>query len=497
MFFRANHSKISTGLFGLVVSAALFLFGAEQEPAQASDRQKILLKQITAIDGINGRREKVDVLIDDGQIVSVTKSETTLPTNAHVIDGIGKFLIPGLWDAHVHLTFDKTVDYRTFFPLALAFGVTSLRDTGGKIDDMVRVSKHANSDDTPNLYYSGPLIDGARRVYDGSSASVPEIAMAAGTIEDAERAVDKLALNGAKFIKAYEMLAPDVFRAIVSKAKLLKLPVAAHVPLSMKTTDVIVSGVRDLQHLRNLEFACSADPDALLKERTELLATLEAPSASRLRSSLHRIQRKKALSNLDSHNCSTLVKSLAAAQVIQTPTLTVTSFWDRRLYADQNWRSSFKLLPLDTQKKWIQGAERLSGFPENEQGKSYYRWIAGMVLELSRAGVPIMAGTDAPLSYLTPGLSLHEELAMLVDIGIEPLNALKAATYTPATFFNLENEIGLIAPGMVADLVVLNADPMANIRNTTKIDIVIKNGKLLDRPKLDELLTAARAPKAP
>lgn len=495
MFSRKNSSKIPRAQCCTLLSAMLIIFCALRVPAHANEPKEILFRQITAIDGVNGRRENVDVLVQGNQIVSITKSAPTARSNGHIIDGRGKFLIPGLWDAHVHLTFDKTVDYRTFFPLAMAFGVTSLRDTGAQIDDIVRVGKHANTDQTPNLYYSGPLLDGARRVYDGSSASVPEIAIAAPTVEDAERAVDDLFLKGAQFIKAYEMLAPEVYRAVVSRAHAHSLPVAAHVPLSMRTTDVVETGVRDLQHLRNLEFACSENPEALLKERTALLATLKAPSASRLRSSLHRIQRKKALSSLSARNCKALIEALAATQIIQTPTLTVTSFWSRRLYAEESWKNTFKLLPMDTQKKWFQGAERLSSLPENREGVSYYDWITDTVVQMSKAGVPIMAGTDAPLSYLTPGLSLHEELAMLVDIGLEPIDAIKAATYVPATFFNFEHKMGSVAAGMAADLVVLNADPTENIRNTTRIHAVVKNGNLLNRARLDELLAAAQAPK--
>lgn len=493
MFCKYNPLSISCIWFSFSVFAAVVLFASAH--ANAEQPSEVLFKKITAIDGVNGRRENVDVLVANGQIMSVTDSIAEPEASAQVVDGRGKFLIPGLWDAHVHLTFDTSVDYRTFFPLAMAYGVTSLRDTGGKIDEMVRVSRFAGSDTSPNLYYSGPLLDGERRVYDGSSASVPEIAVAAPSAEEAVKAVDHLAANGAHFIKAYEMLAPEVFEAIVARAAFHSLPVAAHVPLSMRTKDVIGSGVGDLQHLRNLEFACAENPEALLKERRLLLATFEAPSASRLRSSLHRIQRKKALASLDADNCAALVGSLARSGVVQTPTLTVTSFWGRRLYAEDSWRKTFKLLPAETQKKWSQGAERLTGLPANEQGKAYYEWITRMVSRMSEAGVPIMAGTDAPLSYLTPGLSLHEELAMLVDVGLEPVEALKAATYTPAAFFNLEHKMGSIAPGMVADLVVLNADPTENIRNTTDIDMVVKGGKLLSRDQLDKLLQVAKAPK--
>lgn len=482
---------LSVGAFAAWVIGALLtilvlslVFFAETGPRGGA---LTVIRNVTVIDAVSGRQQGRDVAIKGGVILSVRDTGQDMPGNATLIDGSGKFLIPGLWDAHVHLAYDPQIDYRTFFPLSLAHGITALRDTGGHLDRLAPAIKAAGGAHAPDLYFSGPLIDGANRIYDGSSQFYPDISVGAATPADAERLVDEFAARGASFIKAYEMLTPDVFRAVVRHAATHDMKVAAHVPLSMTAADAIAAGAADFQHMRNLEFSCAQDPAQLLVDRHAMLAAAEADTPAALRLEIHGAQRGGALADPSPENCNTLIENIARAGVAQTPTLTIATFFTRRLFADPAWRETFKLMPAPVREGWETRSARLIDRPANTEAETYVRWIESMLPRLKTAGVPIIAGTDAPIAYLTPGASLHEELVMLVDAGLTPLAALEAATLAPAAFFGKTGETGSVAPGMKADLVLLRADPLADIRNTTAIEAVFKNGHLHDRPALDAL----------
>lgn len=480
----------------ILIIAIVILTGCSRQnlsPANGPATRPMVIKNVTAIDAIHGERPNVDILISGDQIVAIGSNlaDRNPVSQAVHIDGSGKFLIPGLWDGHVHLTYDPGLDHRTFFPLALANGVTSLRDTGGHLDRLAEARAIAASDaPAPDLYVSGPLIDGAKRVYAGQSRGFPDLSLGAATPSDIIKIVDDLAAQDVDFLKAYEMLTPDSFQALVDRAKYHDLPVTAHSPLSMSAKQAVESGIKDMQHLRNLELDCVSDAGNLLEERRAMIEEDTADTGNKLRSAIHRKQRAVALAKISNAACEQLVQKMVKNGVSQTPTLTVTTLLTRRLYAEQRWRDTYKLVPADIAKGWNERSLALSDRKPSANNIAFDKWVMDMVLKLHQAGVPIIAGTDAPIAFLTPGASLHEELALLVDAGLPPMAALKAATVSPAEFFGLENVMGSIAPGMKADLVLLNANPLQDIRNSDTIDAVFKNGRLLDRNALDQLLAA-------
>lgn len=478
------------GVF-LTIVVILLVFG--KELTDTGD-MPLVITNVTVIDAVSGVREAQDVTISAGRIVGVVPVGGILPDDARTIDGTGKFLIPGLWDAHVHVAYDEAIDYRTFFPLSLAHGITYLRDTGGHLDRLAPAIEAAKNPRSPDVWFSGPLIDGAERVYDGSSPFYPDISVSAATVDDAVAIVDAHAAAGASFIKAYEMLAPDVFSAVVKRAGEHGLKVAAHVPLSMAVDQVVNSGAADLQHLRNLEFACAQDPEVLQSERQDMLvADLlnedgEQLTAAARRIAIHQAQRTRALEAQSENGCTSMVTALARAGVAQTPTLTIATFFTRRLFADPAWRATFKLMPESVRAGWETRSKRLIDRAASDDEVAHVDWIKSMLPQLAAAGVPIIAGTDAPIAYLTPGASLHEELNMLVDAGLTPMQALAAATVEPARFLGLEGEMGAIGSDYRADVVLLNANPLEDISNTLAIEAVIKGGLLLERAELDVLM---------
>jgi len=478
-----------------IIALSLILMLVACAPKLENNSPITVIENATLIDAQNGLRKNMDVILQGDTIESVGQNltdeiEASIVT---LIDGTGKFLIPGLWDAHVHLTYTPGLDHETFFPLSIAHGVTSLRDTGGHLNLLAPAQAAAKADDTsPDLYISGPLIDGTLRVYDGQRPSNPDISIGAATPEDGIKIVDQLVDAGVDFIKAYEMLDSETFGAITERAKFHGLPVSAHSPLSMTAQEASNSGVGDMQHLRNLEMSCAENIDGLKLERQTMIAQNSADHPSVLRRSIHSSQRLSSVQSEDPETCNTLISILAKNNTIQTPTLTITRFLTKPVFSDLEYRKSFDLVPTKIAEGW---KKRSAPFMEMNPDKNailYDAWVMGMIKRLLEAGVPIMAGTDAPIGFLTPGASLHEELFMLVDAGLSPLDAIEAATVTPARFFGLENQMGNISPGMKADLVLLNANPLDDIRNISSVDSVIKNGHLLDRKKLNVLLETPR-----
>lgn len=475
---RAFGSILTFGL--LIVVFLIFVENSTKKERQAGPIATLVIKNVTVIDAINGQRAAHSVYITDGEIIGVYPSGAegtpALSDDAQKLDGSGRFLIPGLWDAHVHLTYDPLVGYETFFPLSLAHGITALRDTGGQISALEPAIAASGKADTPDLFYAGPLIDGDPHIYDGSSGGFPEIAVRTTTPADAAAHVDAFVDAGATFVKAYEMLTPETLRAVGKRAQERGVPVAGHVPLSVTVWDAVDAGVRDIQHMRNIEFDCSQNPESLLEARLEGLHAPGDLLPSQVRSKLHSEQRAIALPSYDPARCADVVAMLAEKQVFQTPTMVIMNFMTRRLFADLAWQQTFDLVTPETQEKWQAGAVRLSGIIKEGRDTAFPDWAASMLPMFEAAGVPVMAGTDAPIVYLTPGISLHEELAQLVDGGLSPMGALKAATYYPAKFLGLEGQRGTLAAGMKADMVLLSKNPLDDIRNTLSIKAVVKDG---------------------
>lgn len=480
-------------LLGLIatLAAACTTLDEAQEARQAAD---FIIENVTAIDAKFGRRENVDVIVAGPKIIAVGPDIAAEYIAQQTVDGTDRFLIPGLWDAHVHLSYAQGIDHKTFFPLALAHGVTSLRDTGGQLEQLqdARATARDPSLLTPDFYISGPLIDGSNRVYDGSSRGLPDLSVGVSGSNEARARVKELAAAGADFIKAYEMLSPQAYQAVVEASRDAGLPVALHPPLSLSLEQVIAMGPGDIQHLRNVELACASNADELHRERIKMLSESGDASGARLRTSIHSAQRVPALKDQDDARCNEIILAMARAGMVQTPTLVVSTFPSERLYAEPEWRKSWDMMPSEVAEGWRTRSSAFLDSQPTEDHIRYAEWMRNMIPRMRRADIPFMAGTDAPIGYLTPGASLHEELRLLVEFGLTPIQAIEAATLTPASFFGLEKKQGTIAEGMRADLVLLTKDPLADIRYVSLIESVVKDGCLIDRASLDLLLNSQR-----
>lgn len=411
------------------------------------------------------------VVVDGDEIVWVGPDGEGPPAERQV-DGAGRFLIPGLWDAHVHFLYDAALT-DSMPGLFLDWGVTSVRDTGGHFETLIALRDRlkASGEPAPRIFVSGPLLDGRHVVYDGANPSQPALGTSVPDPDVAARQVAALAEGGADLIKIYELVSPEVFAALVESAREHGLPIASHVPLSM-TADVAGPQVDSMEHLRNIEIACARNWEALLAERLATLEGWDQPRGYPLRKSLHAAQRYGAMSNHDTARCDEVLATLRGT--MQVPTLRLNAFNRARPDRLPEWRDAVVPLPAEVRARWRATAE---GYRGTERDPRLADWSLSLVGRMRAAGVPIGAGTDTPIGLAVPGESLHRELELLVRAGLEPAEALAASIRAPARFIGNDAEVGRIAPGQLADLVLLEANPLEDIRHTRRIIGVVSQGR--------------------
>ena len=437
----------------------------------------LAIRNVTVMDAVLGAREAQTVVVRDGRIEAVQAASD--PVHAEtVVDGTGQYLIPGLWDFHVHLTYDAR--FTDPMPgLFLNHGITSIRDTGGPLELVKPVvdKLRAEGATAPRVFFSGPLLDGEFVVYDG--VNNPLLGIANPDVETARANMARLADAGVDFVKIYEMVSPEVFATLVEEARSRGLPMDGHVPLSMRARDVGPL-VQSLEHLRNIEMDCTANAEAWVAERRTLLANPEGVPGARLRSQLHQGYRIPSVESYDEAACREVLASMASTIQVPTLRLNTLSLYPPSQRAD--WAEALAKVPAEVAEAW--GAAGNDGRSDTR----YAEWSLFLVGLMHEAGVPIGAGTDTPIGLSVPGYSLHSELEMLVRAGLSPLEAIGAATVRPAEFFGLERAMGTIEAGKLADLVLLSGNPMEDITQTRSIQAVVTKGKLLDRAALDALV---------
>jgi hypothetical protein len=436
------------------------------------------ITNVTVIDAVNGVREHQTVIFDGDEIVAVESGEAATAV-ANSIDGSGKYLIPGLWDFHVHLTYDDRFT-ETMPELFLSYGITSVRDTGGLMHKILPVVEKMRAEGAlaPRVFFAGPLLDGNFVVYDGVSR--PEIGARNATPDDARAMIAELKSQGVDFIKIYELVTADVFAAMVEAANDLELPIDSHVPLSMRASTA-GPNVDSIEHLRNIELDCASNAPELHETRLEALRNPENLSGYELRASLHSLQRLPAISNYDEERCDRTISSLQSTT--QVPTLRLNGLSLVPPYTRDDWQDALSRIPEDAREDWsaVSKERPFDASDTNGDFLKFAEWSIFLVNRMHESGVPIAAGTDTPIALSVPGYSLHSELEMLVRAGLSPLEAIGAATVKPAEYFSLQKEMGSIDVGKRADMVLLDADPLVDISNSKRISAVISKGRLIQR----------------
>lgn len=454
----------------------------------------IALTHVVVIDVSSGSelRDRT-VLVRARRIVAVDSSpRASLPNDARVVDGSGRYLIPGLWDMHVHTFYPDDVDPN--FPVFIANGVTGIRDMGNSALSLARIHQLRGEVESgtrvgPRFVAAGPLVEGAPPTWPNS--------VIADTPERGRSLVDSLAAAGADFIKVYSRLQPGPYHAIAQESRRRGIPFEGHVPGAISASEASDAGQRSMEHLYGIVEGCSTVESEVIAARTALLDARTAGSdtleAARRVSRVYR----QALQGFDERRCNRLVSQLARNRSWQVPTLV--SYEQPTCVAPEE-------LARDSRVKYV-SPRRQAAWPRTRAARAHRNAadaelaatdslictgaLARLTAVLAEASVPILAGTDAGTPYVLYGFGLHQELSLLVRAGLTPLTALRAATINPAVFLGATDSLGTVASGKLADLVLLDADPLADVSNTTRIRAVLANGRYYDRAALDALLAAA------
>ena len=394
------------------------------------------------------------------------------------MDGTGKFLIPGLWDMHVHGASDAS-SFQTDYPLYLANGVLGVREMWGPSNANEWRAQHAAADKpSPSIFVASRIVDGPKPVWPGAIAVANEAQGREVMAQQKDR--------GADFIKVYSLLPRDAYFAIADEARKRGIAFVGHVPISVTVAEASDAGQKSIEHLTGVALGCSSQ--ALFAE----VQGATAPAA------IGRVT-TRAFETYDEAKAQALFARFVRNGTWQCPTLTVL-------------RSISRLddpqLANDTRLKYMSKGLRSSWDPKNDfrfKAITGEGWAAQrrafqesmkLVGRMSRAGVSILAGTDVYNPYCFPGFSLHDELALLVEAGLPPMAALQAATSNAARFMGQLDRRGTIETGKVADLVLLDKNPLADIHNTRSIQAIVLNGKLMPRSALDAMLVEVEALKS-
>ena len=439
-----------------------------KEPAEP-----LAVTNVTVIDATGApERPETTVVLRSGRIVSVGNAPA--PRGMAIVEGRGKYLIPGLWDAHVHALWDNERP-NVFFPLFLANGVTSVREMGGPLPaaEQVRWRERVARREVlgPDLIVPGPFVDGPQPIWPGS--------IRVGNEAEARRAVDDLQRAGVQFVKVYSQVPRAAYFALADEARKKHIPFAGHVPPFIDVTEASKAGQRSIEHLMGVLLGTSSRGAELT---SQLLA---GANVNQLNGAL--------VDTYDAGRAAALCDLFVRNGTWQVPTLTIRHArpYLAELAAANDPR--LRYLPAPITAGWISRDDpRQPGTAAAiESRKRLYRKEVELVGAMNRAGVRIAAGTDTPNPFCFPGFSLHDELALLVEAGLSPLAALQAATRNPAEMTGCAAELGTIEKNKRANLVLLDANPLADIRNTQKIAAVILQGRLLTRNDLDGMLADA------
>lgn len=398
------------------------------------------------------------VVVREGRIESIgLRTDFQLPERTREVDVSGKWIIPGLIDAHVHLAPAASWARSRF----LAWGVTTVRDAHGGMGSLSTLKRRSSklTPEGPRVYAAGAMIDGLPATYTD--------AIAVNSESDARKGVDRLVSAGADFIKVYTRIDPPLLRAIVDEARAFNLNVTGHLGM----TDAVAAakaGIASIEHLTGVPEAASRSPSSLLTAHYRGFF----PGWTAF---------ERSWAGLDSEALTRVANRLAESKITLIPTLVLHETLSRLDEAGMR-DPAFQDVPEAQQKEWdVRGLIARAGWAEDDfEAFRKSRANQDLFVRLfAAAGGRLAAGTDAANQMLVPGSSEHREMELLVRAGLTPREAIRAATRNAAVLIGVDS-LGLLAPGKVADLVVLSRDPLADIRNTRAVAAVMSRGYLLD-----------------
>ena len=462
---------------GLLVVSAVFSAGVLwplNTPAPGLNNPKSLITNVSVVDVVTGQlRPNQNILVENGIIVGV--GPDVLAEDAHVINGAGRFAVPGLFDMHAHSMKMAPV---LAHPMFVAAGVTAIRDMGGCIgleDAMVACANDKRRWD--NAARDGtavsPRYDQITSLAIDGGFEIPSALDQSWWVTGAASAEQRVLFDvgrGIDFLKPYSSLTEEAYLALAAAAKKNSTYLAGHKPFVVSAKTAIAAGQRSFEHAFLFIWDCFPGVEAYrAKGSLKAFFTNEA--------------RSEMINQHDKAQCAALHAQMRTAGAVYAPTHTT-----RKLDAyarDEAFRSDerLKYIPGPLRTMWLQdasGMAKKAGAGGEESYKAIYNFGLQQTGLAHKAGVTILAGTDAPDSFVFPGLSLHDELEHLVLAGLSPLDALRSATLEPARFLGLEGKAGIIQVGARADIVLLTANPLSNIALVRTVDGVMLAGVYYD-----------------
>lgn len=427
-----------------------------------------LIQNINVINVVNGTvQSNQSVAIKGNKIIAIDA-----PTKAtQTIDGTGKYLIPGLWDMHTHYNWNYTFANG----LLVGNGITGIREMWGDMTTIqhIRAQVKADSMIAPDIYASGNIIDGKPQIWPGSAG--------VSTLEEVENELDSQIAQGVDFFKVYSLLSKEAYLAIAEKSKASGIPFAGHIPDAVNFWEAIEAGQQSVEHLYGLLEVCTSQPEKLKEYSGWKLFSAE--------------RKIFLITTFDQTLFDSLATKLANSNTWVSPTLSVLNnishLDDTTMVNDPR----MAYMPTYFRQMWNPKNDfRFKNAPKSyfEAERKLYQLQSKLISQLEKAGVKIIAGTDYSNPYCYPGFSLHDELELMVKGGVSEAAALKSATYHPALLMNKEEYFGQIKEGQLANLIILDANPLVDIRHTKKINTVFLRGKYMNRAALDDLLEAAK-----
>lgn len=441
--------------------------------------QTIFIKNTNIIDVETGKVvSNKHIIIKDGIISQIANGTKIFKIKTDtIIDGKGKYLMPGLWDMHTHVWNDAST-----FPLLIANGITGIR---GMFESMYSVNKWREDISKgritgPLLFVAGPIVDGPKPIWPGSVAVSNEA--------EGRQAVDSLKYKlKVDFIKTYSLLSYNSYMAIADECKKQNIVFAGHVPNEVSVVEAANAGQKSQEHLYGMmEIASDSSDywfayqkgtvkDSLWKERSTRKAFLfRTYNESKLKAALKKIKKT------NTYICPTLTVNRGVANINDTALLKDPRMEYMGAFMKNNWdyRKDFRFKNrTDT---------------DFAQAKREY----GLKLKITKlvydAGIPILAGTDFPNPHCYIGFGLHDELKLLVKAGLAPSSALQTATINPAKYFGIENTEGSVSVNKNANLVLLSKNPLLDIANTESIEMVFIKGKPFTKNQLQGLLDGVK-----
>jgi hypothetical protein len=440
-----------------------------------------LLTNVTLVSVETGTLAEGQSVLFEGDRITAIGSAISAPEGTSRLDGKGGYLIPGLWDSHVHV-FSSADEPATALPLYLINGVTGIRDMGAlwpiakQLDLQARIATGKILG--PRLVLSGAWVDASPGSWPGMFlADTPEAARAVAT---------RIADEGWAAVKAYSMLDEPTYLALANASDDAGLPFVGHIPERVSLGTALAAGQDGMEHFGRITMACSTRESQMLEDLRRVM--VEAADQAGIFAVMSR-RNRITLETWNQALCDRVLARIADAGMHVSPTLVVADFYTGNWPAPDTPR--MRMLPAEVREAWGRPDFRFVAMTDE------VRALANESIALDRrtflmahkAGVPILASSDASFAnpYLFHGFSLLDELDLYVAIGLTPREALHTATVAPPRFFGLIDQDGTIAPGRRADLVLLDANPLDDLATLRRPRAVIAGGHLLDRQTLDDM----------